>query len=79
MTGASGAAPVAEQLEDLPREQQLEQEVAELRLVLKNCLWCCIKQINIQWVRPEGRFEQVGSSSSCSQSHATIPRDFSGQ
>lgn len=29
--GADGAAPTTEQ--DLPREQQLEQEVAELRLV----------------------------------------------
>jgi len=35
MTGASGAAPVTEQLEDLPREQQLEQEVAEFWLVRK--------------------------------------------
>ena len=46
MTGASGAVPVAEQLEDLPREQQLEQE-AELRLVLKNCLWCRVEQIQV--------------------------------
>lgn len=40
----NGAAPTTEQ--DLPREQQLEQEVAELRLVSKQCLWHHTEQIH---------------------------------
>ena len=60
-TGASGAAPVAEQ--DLPHEQQLEQEVAELRLVLKNCLWCRVKQIDI---RSALKVAQVDLAAACS-------------
>jgi len=60
-TGTSGAAPVGEQ--DLPHEQQLEQEVAELRLVLKNCLWCCVKQIDI---RSALKVAQVDLAAACS-------------
>lgn len=41
---ANGAAPTTEQ--DLPREQQLEQEVAELRLVSKQRLWHHTEQIH---------------------------------
>jgi len=44
--GISGAAPAVEQ--DLPREQQLKQEVAELQLVSKDCLWCSTKQIDVR-------------------------------
>ena len=44
--GIDGAAPAVEQ--DLPREQQLKQEVAELRLVSKDCLWCSTKQIDVR-------------------------------
>jgi len=39
-TGANGVTAATEQ--DLPREQQLEQEVAELRLVFKGCVYSMI-------------------------------------
>jgi len=54
--GINGAAPAVEQ--DLPREQQLEQEIAELRLVSKDCLWRSTKQID---VRSALKVAQVGS------------------